>query len=59
MSGISVNYDVDEMWGGVKEALSKEGVPCSWNDCHECLQLRAAIILIDKYIDELSGRGFE
>ena len=24
MSGISVNYDVDEMWGGVKSAIAKK-----------------------------------
>lgn len=56
MSGISVNYDVDEMWGGVKSAIAKEGVPCGNEKCDECDKLKEAIAVIDRYVDVLMGR---
>ena len=48
--------DVDEMWGGVKSAIAKEGVPCGNKKCDECDKLKEAIAVIDRYVDVLMGR---
>ena len=53
---IDVNNKVYEYWEYVKTAIQDAGVPCGNSDCRSCSELKGAIIVLDRYVNELSGR---